>query len=213
MTASLERARAAVAACGRRLVSTGLVVGSAGNVSVRVGDQIAITPSGVPYDRIEPDDIAVVTLEGERLEGGPPSSELRLHLGIYASTRAGAVVHTHSPFATALSTVLDELPAVHYTMAMLGGAVPVVPYATYGTQALADATRSALSGRRAALLQSHGVVTYGRTLELAYERAQLVEWVAEVYTHARVVGAPRIVSAAELEDVARRAGERPSAGS
>ena len=206
-------ARALLAAHGRRLIGDRLTVGTSGNLSIRLDDCVAITPSGIPYDRIEPEEIALVTLEGERLDGGPPSSELRLHLGIYASTRAGAVVHTHSPFATALSTVLDELPTVHYTMAMLGGAVPVVPYATYGTQALADVTRSALSGRRAALLQSHGVITYGRTLQLAYERAELVEWVAEVYTHARVVGEPRIVSAAELEDVARRACEQRSAGS
>jgi L-fuculose-phosphate aldolase len=193
---------------GRRLLTDRLTVGTSGNLSVRVDDVVAITPSGVPYERVAPEDIAVVGLDGGPLEGGRPSSELRLHLGIYASTRARAVVHTHSPFATALACVLeDELPVVHYTMAALGGAVPIVPYSTYGTQELADATAAALSNRTAALLGNHGVVTFGSSLEKAYERAQLVEWVSEVYTHASRVGTPRIVTPEQLADVVRRSRE------
>jgi L-fuculose-phosphate aldolase len=193
---------------GRRLLTDRLTVGTSGNLSVRVDDAVAITPSGVPYERVRVEDIAVVDLSGGLLEGGKPSSELRLHLGIYASTRARAVVHTHSPFATALATVLEgELPVVHNTMAALGGALRIAPYATYGTQELADVTVTALEGRRAALLENHGVVTYGGSLETAYERAQLVEWVCEVYTHAARVGTPRVVTAEQLEDVVRRSRE------
>jgi L-fuculose-phosphate aldolase len=204
----LVSARALLVEYGRRMVVDRLTVGTSGNLSVRVDDVVAITPSGLPYDRVKPDDIAVVELDGALIDGGRPSSELRLHLSIYANTRARAVVHTHSPHATALATVLDdELPVVHYTMAALGGAVPIVPYATYGTQELADVTAAALVKRSAALLENHGVVTYGSTLEKAYERAQLVEWVSEVYTHACRIGTPRIVTPEQLKDVVRRSRE------
>jgi L-fuculose-phosphate aldolase len=197
-------ARALLVEYGRRLVQDRLTVGTAGNLSLRLGDVLAITPSGVPYERVAAADMVLVDAEGTP-RGGKPSSELPLHRAIYASTDAGAVVHTHSPYATAIAAVLDdELPPVHYTTALLGGPVPVVPYSTYGTQALADATREALRDRSAALLQSHGVVAYGDTLPEAYERAQLVEWLAEVYTHACAVGRPRLFDAGELETVARK---------
>jgi L-fuculose-phosphate aldolase len=197
-------ARALLVEYGRRLVRDRLTVGTAGNLSLRLGDVLAITPSGVPYERVAAADIVLVDAGGTP-RGGKPSSELPLHRAIYASTDAGAVVHTHSPYATALATVFtDELPPIHYTTALLGGPVPVVPYSTYGTQELADACRDALTGRSAALLQSHGVVAYGDTLPEAYERAQLVEWLAEVYTHASRVGEPRLFDSAELERVAQK---------
>jgi L-fuculose-phosphate aldolase len=197
-------ARALLVEYGRRLLQDRLTVGTAGNLSLRLDDVLAITPSGVPYDRIAEPDIVLVDADGTA-HGGKPSSELPLHRAIYAGTDAGAVVHTHSPYATALAAVFtDFLPPVHYTTAILGGPVPVVPYSTYGTQELADACRDALRDRTAALLQSHGVVTYGDTLPEAYERAQLVEWLAEVYTHARTVGEPRLFDAAELEKVGRK---------
>lgn len=204
----VSEARDLLVEYGRRMVADRLTVGTSGNLSVRVEDAVAITPSGVPYERVSPKDIAVVGLDGAPVEGGRPSSELRLHLATYASTRARAVVHTHSPYATALATVLEgELPVVHYTMAALGGAVPIVPYFTYGTQELADATAAALVNRTAALLENHGVVTYGSSLGKAYERAQLVEWVSEVYTHAACVGTPRIVTPEQLEEVVCRSRE------
>jgi L-fuculose-phosphate aldolase len=202
---TIAEARALLVEYGHRLIRDRLTVGTAGNLSVLVDDVMAITPSGVPYERVAAEDIVLVDPDGTPRDGGKPSSELPLHRAIYAGTNAGAVVHTHSPYATALATVLeDELPPIHYTTAILGGPVPVVPYSTYGTQELADACREALRDRSAALLQSHGVVAYGDTLESAYERAQLVEWLAEVYTHACAVGTPRLFDAAELETVTRR---------
>jgi L-fuculose-phosphate aldolase len=201
---TVAAARVLLVEYGHRLITDRLTVGTAGNLSLLVDDVLAITPSGVPYDRIAADDIVLVDSDGTA-RGGRPSSELPLHRAIYAGTDAGAVVHTHSPYATALAAVFtDELPPVHYTTALLGGPVPVVPYSTYGTQELADATREALRDRTAALLQSHGVVAYGSTLPEAYERAQLVEWLAEVYTHACAVGRPRLFDAAELEKVGQR---------
>ncbi|MEU3342973.1 class II aldolase/adducin family protein [Streptomyces sp. NPDC006668] len=109
MTAPLEQARAAVAACGRQLVTTGLVVGSAGNVSARVGDRIVVTPSGVPYDRIGPSDVCVIDMAGRPLDGpARPSSETPTHLSVYASTDAAAIVHHHGVHSTAVASVLDE---------------------------------------------------------------------------------------------------------
>jgi L-fuculose-phosphate aldolase len=205
MMSSLEKARAAVAGCGRRLVATGLVVGAAGNVSVRVGDRIAITPSGVPYDRIEPADVCIVDTAGRPLEGPDrPSSETPMHLNVYDSTDAAAIVHHHGVHSAAVSTVLDELPAIHYATTQLGGTVRVAGYETYGTPELARSVHAALRGRTAALIQNHGAVAYGRSLDEAFDRAQLLEWLCEVYERASALGTPRILSTAELDAVIRR---------
>ncbi len=110
----LERERDRVAAASRQLASSGLVLGTAGNVSERAGDRVAITPSGAALARLEADEVTVIDLSGARVDGPlPPTSELALHLGVYKRYRAGAVVHTHAPVSTALSSVLDEVPAVH----------------------------------------------------------------------------------------------------
>ena len=129
-----------------------------------------------------------------------------MHLTIYRHTKALAVVHTHSPFATAVSTVLDELPPVHYALAGLGGPIRVAPYATFGSGDLARNMIAALEGRSAALLQNHGTIAYGRDLAQAYLRAQTLEWVAEVYWRAKTLGEPRILPVEELERVRELAG-------
>ncbi len=136
-----------------------------------------------------------------------------MHLAIYAATTARAVVHTHSAEVIALSASCEELPAVHYAITSLGGPVRVAPYTRFGSGDLAEAAVKALDGRRAAILQNHGAICYGRTLAEAYDRAQLLEWLAGVYRLARSYGEPRILSAAELDEVAaearrRRYGER-----
>jgi L-fuculose-phosphate aldolase len=202
-----------VSYCGR-LVADGLAVGAAGNMSVRVGDLVAITPSGVSYTELDPSDICIVTLAGEETDAPEtPSSELPMHLAVYAATGAGAVVHTHSAEVIALSASRDELPAVHYAIVGLGGPVRVAAYTRFGSAGLAEAAVSALEGRRAAILQNHGAICYGRTLSEAYDRALLLEWLARVYRLACAHGTPRILSQAELDEVAtesrrRRYGER-----
>ena len=202
-----------VSHCGR-LAADGLAVGAAGNMSVRIGDQVAITPSGVPYADLAPGDVCVVTMSGDEIDAPEtPSSELPMHLAIYAATEAGAVVHTHSAEVIALSAGNDELPAIHYAIAGLGGPVRVAGYTRFGSAGLAAAAVQALDERRAAILQNHGAVCYGRTLPEAYDRAVLLEWLARVYRLARSYGEPRILSAAELDEVAaearrRRYGER-----
>ena len=122
----------------RRMAADDLAPGTAGNLSVRRGGLIAITPSGMPYERMTPADICLVRTSDAVLVSGPrPSTETPMHLALYQASHAVAIVHTHSPFVIALSTVLDELPAVHYVMADLGGPVRVAPYARFGTTQLA----------------------------------------------------------------------------
>jgi len=196
-----------------RLLEDGLAVGSAGNMSVREADQVLITPSGIPYRDMGPADVCVVALDGTLLGGGQePSSETPMHLAIYETTRAGAVVHTHSPEVVALSAVCDELPAIHYAIVGLGGPIRVARYTRFGSADLAQAAVAALDGRRAAILGNHGAICYGATLAEAYDRALLLEWLAHVHRLACSRGEPRILTEAELEEVAaevrrRRYGE------
>jgi L-fuculose-phosphate aldolase len=201
---------------GRRLLSDDLVQGTSGNLSVRAGELIAITPSGIPYQEMAPADICLVR-PGEPDTptggGGRPSTETPMHLAVYQATDAAAIVHTHSPFVVALSTVLDELPAVHYAMAGLGGPVRVAPYLRFGTPELAEAAIAALAGRTAVILRNHGALAYGATLEQAYDRARTLEWLARVYWYASLAGTPATLDGdalAEVSEAARalRYGER-----
>src|SRR4051794_32759211 len=145
----------ALVATARRTVADGLVVGTSGNVSARVGSTVLVTPTGVPYDRLTPDDVVGVDLDGRQVLGSLlPTSELPMHLAIYRATDARAVVHTHAAHATAVSTLVAELPLIHYMAGALGGPVRVAPYATYGTPELAENMLQALTGRTACLLQN-----------------------------------------------------------
>jgi L-fuculose-phosphate aldolase len=192
MSRAIDQLRAEVARASRALAGSGLVIGAAGNVSARDGDLVAVTPTGARLGALDPDEIAIVDLDGT-LVAGPlaPTSELPLHLGVYEHFDAGAVVHTHPPMATALACVADELPCFHYTLLSLGGSVRVAPYATYGTAALAEGVVEALDGRRAALMASHGAVTYGADLQAAIDATELLEWACGVYVHACSCGTPR----------------------
>lgn len=202
METSIEAACEQVAAASRRLAAERLVHGGAGNVSVRAGERVAVTPTGSALRDLEPGDVAVVDLDGRSLEGPPATSELGMHLGVYRSRDDRAVVHCHAPVATALSVVLDELPLVHYELALLGGTIRVAPYATFGTQELADRVLAALEDRSAALMASHGAVTLGASADEAVERALVLEFCCEVYWRAAAVGAPRLLSQQALDAAA-----------
>ena len=194
-------------ATARRTVSDGLVVGTSGNVSVRVGDTVLVTPSGVPYDRLAPDDVTGVDLDGRQVLGTLlPTSELPMHLAVYRTTDARAVVHTHAVHATAVSTLVAELPAVHYMAGALGGPVRVAPYATYGTDELAENMLHALADRSACLLQNHGTVTYGTTLDQAYDRTAQLEWMCRLWLTASSV--PGLTPTLLSEEQVAEAGER-----
>jgi L-fuculose-phosphate aldolase len=209
-TRLLAGERERVAAACRRLADAGLVRGTAGNVSVRSGDHVAVTPTGAVLAEARAGEVCVVDLDGRVVDGAlAPTSEAGIHLGIYRSRDdVGAVVHTHAPMATALACVLDELPCVHYEMLALGGDVRVAPYATFGTPELAAAVLRALEGRTAALMANHGAVTCGAELDAAVYAAELLEWACTVYWRAAAVGAPRVLDASQRGAVAAAAAER-----
>jgi L-fuculose-phosphate aldolase len=205
--------RAALVEASRAVAESGLIVGAAGNLSLRAGDHLLITPRGGRLGALDPDDCVAVALADGAVDPGhatasAPSSELALHRAAYAArgtgAAVGAVIHTHSHFATVLSTLVAELPAIHYVAVGFGGPVRVVPYSTYGTQALADGVAAALDGRSAALMANHGAVVTAPTIEAAVEQAHQLEWLASVYWHARVFGEPALLDAAQLDAVAQQ---------
>ncbi len=190
---------------GRRAVELGLVIGTSGNLSVREGDRVAVTPSGAALDRLTPEMCPVVDTDGYLLEGElQPSSETPMHLAVYAATGAQAVVHTHSVFGTVVASTMTELPPVHYNALLLGGVVKVAEYATYGTGELAANVRAALAGKQAALMANHGGVTIGATLDAAFEATRLLEWLCEVYGRGLSVGKPTILTDEQLAAVVER---------
>lgn len=205
----LEAERDAVAVAGRRLAEEGLVLGTAGNVSVRSGERVAVTPTGAVLADVDPDDVAVVDLDGNLVEGPlEPTSELDLHLAVHRRYEPGAIVHTHQPVATAVSCVVDEVPCVHYQMLLLGGTVRVAPYATFGTPELARLVIEALDGRSAALMANHGAVVHAADAASAVDAALLLEWACSVYCRAVALGNPRTLDedarAAVVEATATR---------
>jgi L-fuculose-phosphate aldolase len=184
-------------------------VGTAGNLSARREGRVAITPSGAVLERLEPEQVTVVDLEGRVVAGElEPTSELELHLGVYRRYEAGAVVHTHAPMATALSCVLDELPCVHYQMLLFGGPPRVAPYETFGTPELAESVLDALDGRNAALMANHGAITYAQDLDGAIELSLLLEWACTVYWRAAAIGTPRVLDSKQSDAVIAVATER-----
>ena len=201
MSASIDRLRAEVAQAGRALAGSGLVAGVAGNVSAREENLVAVSPTGARLAQLTAGDVAIVDLDGGLVDAPRvPTSELPVHLAIYRHFDAAAVVHTHPPMATAVACVADELPCFHYALLALGGDVRVARYATFGTADLAASVIEALDGRTAALMGSHGAVTYGDSLQAAIDATELLEWACTVYVHARACGTPR-----ELAQDERRA--------
>lgn len=200
--------RAALVEASAQVAAAGLVNGAAGNLSVRRGEHMLITARGARLEAVDADECVAVALEdGSSPPGSRPSSETPLHRAVYAATDAGAIVHTHSHFATVLSTLVDELPPIHYAIHAFGGPVRVARYETFGTPELAEAVMEALEARRGALMANHGAIVYGRDVEHAVGLAVTLEWLASVYYHARAAGSPQILDMAEL-DVVREAARR-----
>jgi L-fuculose-phosphate aldolase len=200
--AACESARHQLVLHGRKMGPDHLSIGTSGNLSIRVGDVVAITPGSSSYDEMKVDDICVVGLDGTKISGKRNvSSEWPMHSLIYAKTDAKAIVHTHSPEVVALSATCSELPAIHYSIAKLGGHVRVVDYARFGSEQLAQNVVAALESRNTVILQNHGAVSYGSNIAQAYSRALVLEWLAGVYRLATQYGQPRILSERELDEV------------
>lgn len=199
-----EEREQVVWAC-RRMVATGLVVGTAGNVSARVGELVAISPSGLDYDELTPELVGLHRLDGTPVEAPlRPSSEMPLHLAIYRETDAGAVVHTHAAASTALSIVVTEIPAAHYYTALFGGPIRVAPYARFGSAELASAAVAALADRRGALLANHGAVCVADSIRSGLDLAAYLEYLCDVQLRAMSTGLPiRTLPAGEVRSVMR----------
>lgn len=198
--------REEVASAARTLAEEGLLIGTAGNVSAYDGTIVAVTATGVRLAGCTAEDVTLVDLDGDVVEGRlKPTSELDLHLAAYRAGTNRAVVHTHAPFATAVACVLDELPVLHYQQLLLGGAIRVAPYATFGTPELAAHTLAALEGRHAVLLANHGSVAVGEDLDSAVERALLLEWLAQLHHRASALGTPRLLDQAQQDAVVEAA--------
>ncbi|MYS22010.1 L-fuculose 1-phosphate aldolase [Streptomyces sp. DvalAA-14] len=205
---AVEKAWSDLVDTARRSVADGLVVGTSGNVSARVGELVLITPTGVPYDRLGPDDAVAVDLDGRQVRGElRPSSEVPMHLAVYRQTPARAIVHTHAPHATAVSALVDKLPNIHYMAAAMGGQIQVARYELYGTEELARAVLRALRDRTGCLMRNHGTLVYGDTLDQAYEHTAQLEWMCRVWLLARSAtdnGSPRTLSQRDMGRVAAK---------
>jgi L-fuculose-phosphate aldolase len=205
----LAAEREAVARASRHLAQTGLVIGTAGNVSARSGDLVAVTPTGSDLGELTAEMITVINLDGEVVDGElAPTSEVPLHTGIYAATNALAVTHAHAMASTALSCCHDELPALHYSCLELGGTPRTAAYARFGSQELADNVIEALKGRNAALMRNHGSVAYGANMDQAIHNLELLEWLAELYWRASSMGTPAVLTDKDFEDIIMAAIEK-----
>jgi L-fuculose-phosphate aldolase len=192
--------------------ASGLNQGTSGNISARFGDRMLITPSATPYDDLRPEMIASMPIVGAEAEGyghwqGPlkPSTEWRFHLDIFAARPdVGAIVHTHSTYATVLAIARKPIPACHYMIAAFGGTdIRVGDYATYGTAALSAHALKALEGRNGCLLANHGMIAVGPGLDKAMWLAVELETLAKQYHLALQIGGPVILSDAEIADAAK----------
>ena len=193
-------ARVAVAAAYRDLGQRGLIVGSSGNVSLRTGRGIAITPSGGDPDGAGPADIVAMTLDGTVSGKGTPSSEWSMHAAIYRTKpEAMCVVHAHADACTALASLHQALPAFHYMVVRFGGDdVPCAPYVTFGTEALANEAAAALAERSACLLANHGMILHARDAKTAIADAILLETLCRQYLLARSAGTPVLLTPDEM---------------
>ncbi len=187
----------------RRMLELGLNRGTSGNASVRSGETFLVTPSALPVSEMSPQSMVCMDFSGQALQGGKPSTEWRIHRDIYcARAEIGAVLHSHSVFATTLACLRREVPAVHYMIALAGGdSIRCAPYSVFGEQALSDDALEALRGRKACLLANHGMIALGCDLDDALAVAIEVESICEIYWRTLQVGEPHVLSSQQMEEV------------
>lgn len=205
----LEKERREIIEYGKKMILDGLTKGTGGNLSIFVPEKnlMAITPSGIDYMKLNPEDIVVLDVETGKIVDGEkvPSSEVDMHRIFYKYRKdIKAVVHTHSKYATGLACTGQGLPAVHYLLAVAGLDVPCAEYATYGTVKLAKNVYNAMKGTKATLLSNHGMLTGGETLAEAYNIAENVEFCCELYFISKVMGVPEILPEDEMKNMIER---------
>ena len=193
---------------GKKLITNGLTTGSGGNISIynRELGLVAISPSGQDYFKTEIQDIVIIDLEGNIVEGDlKPSSEWSMHLIFYKNREdANAIVHTHSKYATAISCMGWTLEPVHYLIGMAGYDVKCAKYATYGSQELAENALEAIGNRSAVLLENHGLITLGSDVERAFSTAEHLEFVSEIYYLTKTLGSPNLLNQTQMDEVMKK---------
>jgi L-fuculose-phosphate aldolase len=204
----LQTERELIVEYGKKLLASQLTTGSGGNLSIynRAENLVAIKPSGVDYLLMQPEDVVVITPDGQIVDGSlQPSSETKFHLALYHHRAdANAVVHTHQVYATTLACLNWELPAVHYLVGFSGNKVPLAQYATFGSQQLCDNIIAAIGSYNACLMANHGIVTVGATIAQALAVADEIELVARLYYQTRCIGQPVILPDTEMEIIAEK---------
>lgn len=193
---------------GRKLINSQLTTGSGGNLSIynRKENLVAIKPTGVDYFLMKPEDVVIVTPEGERVDGNlKPSSAIRFHLALYQHRAdVNAVVHTHQVYATTIACMNWELPAVHYLIGYSGNKVPLAKYATFGSQELCDNIIAAIGSYNACLMANHGIVTVGPNLLASFNAAEELELVSRLYYQTKSIGEPVILSDEEMVTIGEK---------
>ena len=202
----LEYERNMIVKYGKKLIECDLTTGTGGNLSILNKDKnlVAISPSGIDYHDITADDVVIVNREGEIIEGDrKPSSEINMHLIIYNNRpEINSVIHTHSIYATTVASINKELPAVHYMIAVAGKKVPCAKYASFGTEEIANEAINSLGSKyKATLLSNHGLLSIGKDISEAFNIAEEIEFVSEIYYRSKSIGKPVIISDEEMNNM------------
>lgn len=197
-----DKREAIIAAC-LQMNALGINQGTSGNISVRHGDGLLITPTRIPYDQLRPEDIVVMSFDGSHQGLHKPSSEWRFHCDVmHRRPDVEAIVHAHPVYATIIAIMGLDIPALHYMVAVAGGKdIRCAPYALFGSQALSEVALRALEGRRACLLGHHGVIAVGSSVEGAVWLAGEVETLARQFHGCLQIGGPRTLSDAAMDEV------------
>ncbi|NMA49601.1 MAG: L-fuculose-phosphate aldolase [Tissierellia bacterium] len=193
---------------GRKMLTSSLTTGSGGNISIYNREQglIAISPSGLDYFETKIEDVLIIDIEGNVVEGYlKPSSETSMHLLFYKNREdANAIVHTHSKYATAVACMGWDLEPVHYLIGLAGRSIKCAKYATYGTPELAKNALYAIGTNNAALLQNHGLIALSSRLEEAFSIAEHLEFVSEIYCITKSIGEPNILTKDQMDEVMKK---------
>lgn len=204
----IKEIRGKVIEMSLKMLKDGLTNGTAGNISIfnRRENLVAISPTGIPYDTLKEEDISVVDLQGNLLEGKKPSSELEMHLIFYRNRKdINAVIHGHTKYATAISCLQRTLPAIDYMIAVTGDKeVRCAKYASYGTEQLAKNCFETMKNSRACLLANHGVTTVGENINIAYSVLAQVEYISNLYILASSMGEPVVLDEKEIFQMVER---------
>ena len=206
----MEYEKEQVVRYGKKLIDRRLTTGSGGNISVykKKKNLVAISPSGLDYYETTPEDIVILDINGNLVEGKHrPSSEAGMHLAFYKNRAdVSGIVHTHSKFATAIACMGWELPAVHYLIGMAGHRVKCTGYATYGSEELAKKALETIGDSNAVLLANHGLIALGEDVDRAFSTAEHLEFVSEVYYLTKTLGTPNILSDEDMDEVMKKFG-------